>query len=92
MGGCDREFWLTEAVKDLHKKAEEVKKLEEDKEKLIALCIRNDICPFIQGLKPSSLLCPRGFPGCGCEDEVLLNPHLQDMRDKCLPPEDAQGG
>jgi len=24
--------------------------------------------------------CPSGFPGCGCADEIQLNPHMEDVR------------
>ena len=51
--------------------------LEDEKQKLVAMLIKNSICPF--GVQPPGkalATCPSGFPGCGCADELMLNPYL----------------
>lgn len=53
---------------------------EEERDKLVADEIRAGRCPF-GWLKPEQGIghCPLGFPGCGCGDEIMLNPFLEDM-------------
>ena len=51
--------------------------LTDEKQKLVAMLIKNNICPF--GVQPPGkalATCPSGFPGCGCADELMLNPYL----------------
>lgn len=45
----------------------------------VAEAIKRGECPFHM-LKPGQVMahCPLGFPGCGCADELMLNPYLQD--------------
>jgi len=59
----------------------EVTSLTEDaRDRIVAKVIRRGECPFGQ-LKPGQTIghCPLGFPGCGCADELELNPYLQDL-------------
>lgn len=50
---------------------------EDDRDKIVAEAIRRGECPFGR-LRPGQSIahCPLGFPGCGCGDELMLNPHL----------------
>lgn len=50
----------------------------ERRDRDVAEAIRRGECPFHQ-LKPGQTMahCPLGFPGCGCADELMLNPYLQ---------------
>jgi len=51
--------------------------LEIEKQKLVAMLIKNKICPFgVQAPGKEVATCPAGFPGCGCADELVLNPYL----------------
>jgi hypothetical protein len=37
-------------------------------------------CPFGHLEKGQTMAhCPLGFPGCGCGDEWMVNPHLTDI-------------
>lgn len=47
--------------------------------RITADTIKSGKCPFGQ-LKEGQTLahCPLGFPGCGCADELVFNPYLQD--------------
>lgn len=52
----------------------------DERDLLVARAIRDGRCPFDQ-LPPDTDMshCPLGFPGCGCADELMLNPHLQEI-------------
>jgi hypothetical protein len=53
---------------------------EEERDRTVAEAIKRKECPFGHVLPGESLAtCPLGFPGCGCADELLLNPFLQDL-------------
>lgn len=52
---------------------------QEERDKFVAKEIKSGKCPFGM-LKEGQTTghCPLGFPGCGCGDEILLNPYLQE--------------
>ena len=52
---------------------------EEARDRKVADAIRAGQCLFGM-LKPGQSIahCPLGFPGCGCGDEIMLNPFLAD--------------
>lgn len=53
---------------------------EEARDKKVADEIRSGRCPFGKLAEGQSIAhCPLGFPGCGCGDEIMLNPFLADM-------------
>ena len=57
---------------------DELVRLRREKQKLVAMVIESGRCPF--GVVPPGEemgTCRLGFPGCGCMDERMLNPHLQ---------------
>jgi len=58
------------------------------RDRVIADAIKSGKCPFdmLQDGKPMST-CPLGFPGCGCADELMINPYLQDMVEGLEDPE-----
>lgn len=49
------------------------------RDKLVADSIKSGKCPFGM-LKEGQTIghCPLGFPGCGCGDELMVNPYLTD--------------
>lgn len=51
---------------------------EQDRDRIVAHEIQSGRCPFGM-LKPGQTIahCMLGFPGCGCGDEMMLNPFLQ---------------
>lgn len=53
---------------------------EGERDLFVATEIRAGRCPFGK-LQPGETIahCPSGFPGCGCGDELMLNPNLQDQ-------------
>ena len=52
---------------------------DEERDKTVADAIRAGHCPFGKLLPGESIAhCPLGFPGCGCGDELMLNPFLAD--------------
>lgn len=58
---------------------------QEERDQLVARYIKAGVCPF-DNLRPGESIahCPLGFPGCGCADELMLNPFLlkQAMEDQ----------
>ncbi len=51
---------------------------DEERDKFVADEIRAGRCPFGKLQAGQQIAhCPLGFPGCGCGDELLLNPFLQ---------------
>jgi len=52
----------------------------DERDRIVADEIRAGRCPFGQ-LRPGETLahCPLGFPGCGCGDELMINPYLKDL-------------
>lgn len=51
----------------------------DDRDKIVADAIKAGKCPFGYLKEGQSMgHCPLGFPGCGCADELLLNPNLKD--------------
>jgi hypothetical protein len=50
---------------------------ERERNRFVAEAIGEGKCPFGQ-LQDGQVMaqCPLGFPGCGCADELLLNPYL----------------
>lgn len=58
---------------------------EDERDRIVADAIKAGKCPFgnlQEGL--TMVHCPLGFPGCGCADEMDLNPYLKSRKD--LPP------
>jgi len=53
---------------------------DEERDKIVACAIESGKCPFGK-LKEGQTIahCPLGFPGCGCADELQLNPFLKDL-------------
>jgi len=52
---------------------------EDERDQIVAAAIRKGECPFGHLKEGQSMAhCPLGFPGCGCADELELNPYLQD--------------
>lgn len=52
---------------------------EAERDLVVANAIKAGKCPFGQLAEGQSMAqCPSGFPGCGCGDELMLNPYLQD--------------
>jgi len=50
-----------------------------ERDQLIAAEIKAKRCPFGKLKEGQDIsMCPLGFPGCGCGDELMLNPFLQD--------------
>lgn len=50
------------------------------RDKWVADEIRAGRCPFGSLLPGQNIAhCPSGFPGCGCGDELMLNPFLKDL-------------
>jgi hypothetical protein len=49
--------------------------------------IKASRCPFGY-LKEGQTIghCPLGFPGCGCADELMLNPFLKEFTDSMFLP------
>ena len=57
----------------------------EDRDKIVADEIKAGRCPFGYLKEGQSMgHCPLGFPGCGCADERMLNPHLHDEWEKMI--------
>lgn len=53
---------------------------DEERDKFVADEIRAGRCPFGKLAPGLSIAhCPLGFPGCGCGDEMMLNPLLADL-------------
>ena len=53
---------------------------DDERDVFAAVEIRAGRCPFGKIADGQSMAhCPLGFPGCGCWDEVMLNPHLKDF-------------
>lgn len=52
---------------------------EDERDYHVAFQIKNGKCPF-GNLKEGQTIanCPLGFPGCGCGDELMSNPYLQE--------------
>jgi hypothetical protein len=58
---------------------------EDERDKFVADEIKARRCPFGKLQEGQTIShCPSGFPGCGCGDELMLNPYLQ-------APEGEQG-
>lgn len=58
-------------------------KMDQDtRDRTVAALIKAGKCPFgmLEEGEPMAT-CPLGFPGCGCADELMLNPYLQDIED-----------
>lgn len=53
---------------------------ERDRDRKVADAIKRGECPF-GSLKPGEYIsqCPSGFPGCGCADELMLNPYMRPL-------------
>lgn len=52
-----------------------------DRDTYVADEIRAGRCPFGALAEGQTMAhCPSGFPGCGCADERLLNPHLKEEK------------
>jgi hypothetical protein len=53
---------------------------EDERDKIVADAIKAGKCPFGE-LKEGQTMahCPLGFPGCGCADELMLNPYMQEL-------------
>lgn len=66
---------MTDAERDQFTKARA-----DRRDKIVADEIRAGHCPFGH-LQPGQTImhCPLGFPGCGCGDELMLNPYLADL-------------
>ena len=60
---------------------------QQERDKTVADAIRKGECPFGM-LQPGQTIahCPSGFPGCGCGDEMMLNPFLKDLLPTEVPP------
>lgn len=52
---------------------------DQERDKFVASEINSGRCPFGY-LKDGQTMgrCPLGFPGCGCGDELMLNPYLKE--------------
>lgn len=58
---------------------------EKDRDKIVADAIKSGKCPFGMLEEGQTMgQCPSGFPGCGCADEKMLNPHLCDEWEKMI--------
>ena len=54
---------------------------DDERDITIATDILAGRCPFGYLKEGQSMgHCPLGFPGCGCADEIMLNPYLESMR------------
>jgi hypothetical protein len=54
---------------------------EQERDLYVANEIKAGRCPFGMLKEGQSIAhCPLGFPGCGCADEMQLNPHFEDVR------------
>jgi hypothetical protein len=55
---------------------------EDERDRVVAQLIKSGTCPFGM-LQPGQTIgyCPSGFPGCGCGDEIMNNPHLKEALD-----------
>lgn len=50
----------------------------QDRDRIVAAEIEAGRCPFGMLQAGQTIAhCPLGFPGCGCGDELLVNPHLR---------------
>ena len=55
---------------------------EDERDKIAADEIKQGKCPFGELAEGQTIAhCPLGFPGCGCGDEIMLNPYLAHMRE-----------
>ena len=54
---------------------------DEERDKIVAEAIKGGKCPFGYLKEGQSMgHCPLGFPGCGCADEWMLNPYLEEPK------------
>jgi len=52
---------------------------DEERDTIVAEAIKSGKCPFDRLEDGETIAhCPLGFPGCGCADELMLNPYLQE--------------
>lgn len=50
-----------------------------NRDQIVAAEIKAGKCPFGMLQEGQTIAhCPTGFPGCGCSDELMLNPYLQE--------------
>lgn len=53
---------------------------DDERDRIVAEAIRGGNCPFGELAEGENIArCPLGFPGCGCADEMTLNPYLKDL-------------
>ena len=51
----------------------------DERDRIVADEIRAGRCPFGMLAKGQAMAqCPSGFPGCGCADEWMVNPLLEE--------------
>lgn len=51
----------------------------DERDRIVANEIRAGRCPFGMLAEGQTMgQCPHGFPGCGCADEWMANPHLKE--------------
>ncbi len=59
---------------------------EDERDKTVAAEIKAGKCPFKMLQDGQTMAqCQLGFPGCGCADELMLNPYLQDWDGEVKP-------